>query len=108
MLKLWICLVPEENEGRPPIKLKFEIPYFTVSGIQVQIILVLLLHFVFIAILFFILLVLFYFILFHFILFYFIFPDCFPFYYKGFLCVVLGLFCFFLIEILTNEYLLIK
>ncbi|EDO45156.1 predicted protein [Nematostella vectensis] len=26
----------EETEGRPPIKLKFEIPYFTVSGIQVR------------------------------------------------------------------------
>ena len=25
----------EEEEGRPPIKVKFEIPYFTVSGIQV-------------------------------------------------------------------------
>lgn len=25
----------EEDEGRPPIKVKFEIPYFTVSGIQV-------------------------------------------------------------------------
>lgn len=26
----------EEDEGRPPIKVKFEIPYFTVSGIQVN------------------------------------------------------------------------
>ncbi|XP_031569369.1 AP-1 complex subunit mu-1-like [Actinia tenebrosa] len=26
----------EESQGRPPIKLKFEIPYFTVSGIQVR------------------------------------------------------------------------
>lgn len=26
----------EEDEGRPPIKVKFEIPYFTVSGIQVR------------------------------------------------------------------------
>ena len=25
----------EEDEGKPPIKVKFEIPYFTVSGIQV-------------------------------------------------------------------------
>ena len=25
-----------EDEGRPPIKVKFEIPYFTVSGIQVR------------------------------------------------------------------------
>lgn len=25
-----------ENEGRPPIKVKFEIPYFTTSGIQVS------------------------------------------------------------------------
>ena len=25
----------EELEGRPPIQVKFEIPYFTVSGIQV-------------------------------------------------------------------------
>ena len=26
----------EETEGRPPIHVKFEIPYFTVSGIQVS------------------------------------------------------------------------
>eukprot|EP00116_Pleurobrachia_bachei_P018143 sb/3478405/ len=26
----------EEDEGKPPIKVKFEIPYFTVSGIQKQ------------------------------------------------------------------------
>ncbi|CAB3410896.1 unnamed protein product [Caenorhabditis bovis] len=26
----------EESEGRPPIKVKFEIPYFTTSGIQVR------------------------------------------------------------------------
>ena len=26
----------EEAEGRPPIQVKFEIPYFTVSGIQVR------------------------------------------------------------------------
>ena len=26
----------EEAEGRPPIQVKFEIPYFTVSGIQVS------------------------------------------------------------------------
>ena len=25
----------ETDEGKPPIKVKFEIPYFTVSGIQV-------------------------------------------------------------------------
>ena len=30
------CLIVEESEGRPPIKVKFEIPYFTTSGIQVQ------------------------------------------------------------------------
>lgn len=28
-------VVAEETEGRPPIHVKFEIPYFTVSGIQV-------------------------------------------------------------------------
>ena len=27
----------EDQEGRPPISIKFEIPYFTVSGIQVEI-----------------------------------------------------------------------
>ena len=27
----------EEGEGRPPIKVQFEIPYFTTSGIQVRI-----------------------------------------------------------------------
>ena len=27
---------PEEGEGRPPITVKFEIPYFTTSGIQVS------------------------------------------------------------------------
>ena len=27
----------EESQGNPPIKVKFEIPYFTVSGIQVRI-----------------------------------------------------------------------
>ena len=26
----------EDQEGRPPISIKFEIPYFTVSGIQVM------------------------------------------------------------------------
>ena len=26
----------EESQGNPPIKVKFEIPYFTVSGIQVR------------------------------------------------------------------------
>ena len=25
----------EDEEGRPPITVKFEIPYFTISGIQV-------------------------------------------------------------------------
>ncbi|CAI4229977.1 unnamed protein product [Auanema sp. JU1783] len=29
-------VVSEEAEGRPPIKVKFEIPYFTTSGIQVR------------------------------------------------------------------------
>ncbi|CAJ0946488.1 unnamed protein product, partial [Mesorhabditis belari] len=29
-------VVSEESEGRPPIKVKFEIPYFTTSGIQVR------------------------------------------------------------------------
>ena len=33
----YVCLVVEEGEGRPPIKVKFEIPYFTTSGIQVWI-----------------------------------------------------------------------
>jgi hypothetical protein len=27
----------EETEGKPPIQVKFEIPYFTTSGIQVKI-----------------------------------------------------------------------
>lgn len=26
----------EDTEGKPPIQVKFEIPYFTVSGIQVN------------------------------------------------------------------------
>lgn len=26
----------EDKEGKPPISVKFEIPYFTTSGIQVQ------------------------------------------------------------------------
>jgi AP-1 complex subunit mu len=26
----------EETEGKPPIQVKFEIPYFTTSGIQVR------------------------------------------------------------------------
>jgi len=26
----------EDTEGKPPIQVKFEIPYFTVSGIQVR------------------------------------------------------------------------
>ncbi|VDL81659.1 unnamed protein product [Nippostrongylus brasiliensis] len=29
-------VIGEEVEGRPPIKVKFEIPYFTTSGIQVR------------------------------------------------------------------------
>lgn len=29
-------VVAEETEGKPPIHVKFEIPYFTVSGIQVR------------------------------------------------------------------------
>ncbi|CAO4363678.1 unnamed protein product [Caenorhabditis nigoni] len=29
-------VMSEESEGRPPIKVKFEIPYFTTSGIQVR------------------------------------------------------------------------
>ena len=28
-------VLSEDNEGRPPIHVRFEIPYFTVSGIQV-------------------------------------------------------------------------
>jgi len=31
-----VCVLSEESEGRPPIKVKFEIPYFTTSGIQVK------------------------------------------------------------------------
>lgn len=30
-------VVSEESEGKPPIQVKFEIPYFTTSGIQVRI-----------------------------------------------------------------------
>lgn len=30
-----VLFFSETDEGRPPIKVKFEIPYFTVSGIQV-------------------------------------------------------------------------
>jgi AP-1 complex subunit mu len=26
----------EDHEGKPPIQVKFEIPYFTTSGIQVR------------------------------------------------------------------------
>lgn len=35
----YICCFPisEEGEGRPPITVKFEIPYFTTSGIQVRV-----------------------------------------------------------------------
>ena len=29
-------LPSEETEGRPPITIKFEIPYFTMSGVQVR------------------------------------------------------------------------
>ena len=29
-------VVSEESEGKPPIQVKFEIPYFTTSGIQVR------------------------------------------------------------------------
>jgi hypothetical protein len=29
-------VIAEDSEGRPPISVKFEIPYFTVSGIQVR------------------------------------------------------------------------
>ena len=32
---LWYFSPSEVDQGRPPIKVKFEIPYFTVSGIQV-------------------------------------------------------------------------
>ena len=35
-------VVSEETEGKPPIQVKFEIPYFTTSGIQVLIIYLLL------------------------------------------------------------------
>lgn len=33
-------VVAEESEGRPPIHVKFEIPYFTVSGIQVYFVII--------------------------------------------------------------------
>ena len=29
-------VISEETEGKPPIQVKFEIPYFTTSGIQVR------------------------------------------------------------------------
>lgn len=29
-------VIGEDSEGKPPIQVKFEIPYFTVSGIQVR------------------------------------------------------------------------
>lgn len=32
----WFCISAEETEKRPPINISFEIPYFTVSGIQVR------------------------------------------------------------------------
>ena len=32
---MYIFMSLEEGEGRPPISVKFEIPYFTTSGIQV-------------------------------------------------------------------------
>lgn len=28
-------VISEDSEGKPPIQVKFEIPYFTTSGIQV-------------------------------------------------------------------------
>ena len=31
-------VVSEETEGKPPIQVKFEIPYFTTSGIQVTLV----------------------------------------------------------------------
>ena len=31
-----LLISTEVEEGRPPIKVKFEIPYFTTSGIQVR------------------------------------------------------------------------
>lgn len=31
-------VMSEETEGKPPIQVKFEIPYFTTSGIQVSLI----------------------------------------------------------------------
>lgn len=37
-------VVAEESEGRPPIHVKFEIPYFTVSGIQVYFVITLSLY----------------------------------------------------------------
>jgi hypothetical protein len=30
------CSIAEETEKKPPINISFEIPYFTVSGIQVR------------------------------------------------------------------------
>lgn len=33
-------VIAEESEGRPPIHVKFEIPYFTVSGIQVYFVII--------------------------------------------------------------------
>lgn len=33
---LLLLIFIEESEGKPPISVKFEIPYFTVSGIQVR------------------------------------------------------------------------
>ena len=32
---MYMMYYTEQEEGRPPIKVKFEIPYFTTSGIQV-------------------------------------------------------------------------
>lgn len=29
-------VMSEDSEGKPPIQVKFEIPYFTTSGIQVK------------------------------------------------------------------------
>lgn len=35
-LSVVLVFVAEENDKRAPITVKFEIPYFTVSGIQVR------------------------------------------------------------------------
>lgn len=38
-------IVSEELEGKIPIRVKFEIPYFTTSGLQVKLHLFILIHF---------------------------------------------------------------